>query len=165
MNSPEEARLRKSIRYYILFFIFAIVLSGLTTFPLESELRLLHENVNSLPSFLRDWITQVYFAIKDTNEKYYFLAYGYDWLGFAHLVIAICFIGPLKDPLKNIWVVQWGMIACLCVFPLALIAGAIRGVPMYWRLIDCSFGLVGFILLYLCYKKILKLEKILALKH
>ena len=165
MTSPEEARLRKSIRYYILFFIFAIVVSGLTTFPLETEMRFLHEHVHSLPAFLRGWITQVYFAIKDMNEKYYFLAYGYDWLGFAHLVIAICFIGPLRDPVKNIWVVQWGMIACICVFPLALIAGGIRGVPMYWRLIDCSFGLVGFILLYVCYKQILKLEKILIPKH
>jgi hypothetical protein len=59
------------------------------------------------------------------------LAYGTDWLAFAHLVIAIAFLGPLKDPVRNIWVVEFGMIACLLVIPLALICGPIRGIPFY----------------------------------
>jgi len=42
------------------------------------------------------------------------------------------------------------MIACAMVVPLALICGAIRGIPFDWRLIDCSFGVVGGIPLYLC---------------
>jgi hypothetical protein len=74
-------------------------------------------------------------------------------------VIAVAFIGPLKDPVKNIWVMQFGMIACVMVFPLAFIAGPIRGIPFYWQLIDCSFGVFGFLLLYVCYRKILGLEK------
>ena len=33
------------------------------------------------------------------------------------LVIAIVFIGPLRDPVKNVWVVEFGMIACALVVP------------------------------------------------
>lgn len=41
-------------------------------------------------------------------------------------MIAIAFIGPLRDPVRNIWIIQWGMIACVLVIPLALLAGAAR---------------------------------------
>jgi hypothetical protein len=98
--------------------------------------------------------------VKDTNTKYPFLSYGTDWLAFAHLVIAVAFLGPLKNPVKNIWVIEFGIIACLMVFPLAFIAGAVRGIPFYWRLIDCSFGVLGLIPLVWCYKLIRKLEQI-----
>jgi hypothetical protein len=49
----------------------------------------------------------------------------------------------------NIWVTQAGMMACVLVVPLALICGPLRGIPFYWRLIDCSFGVGGIILLWL----------------
>ena len=42
------------------------------------------------------------------------------------------------------------MAASVGVLPLALIAGAVRGIPLQWRLIDCSFGVLGFALLYYC---------------
>jgi hypothetical protein len=69
-------------------------------------------------------------------------------------VIAIAFLGPLKDPVKNIWVVEFGMIACVLVIPLALICGAIRDIPLYWRLIDCSFGVFGLIPLVMVWRMI-----------
>ena len=160
MNIDEETRLRKSIRRFILFFILIIVISGITVFPMEAELAFIHNHITSFPAFLRNWLSQAYFAVKSTNVQYPFLAYGTDWLAFAHLVIAMILIGPLRDPVKNIWIIQWAMISCICVFPLALIAGPIRGIPFYWQLIDCSFGVVGFIFLYLCYRKILNLVKL-----
>jgi hypothetical protein len=80
------------------------------------------------------------------------MAYGTDWLAFGHLAIALFFIGPLIDPARNIWVIQAGLIACVAVIPLALICGPIRGIPIYWRLIDCSFGIGGFIPLWLALK-------------
>ena len=163
MNIENEKKLRTTIRNYILFFIFAIVLSGLSTFPIETELAWMNEHLQSFPAFLQGWLHQVYLAVRDVNEKYPFLSYGTDWLAYAHLVIAIAFIGPLRDPVKNIWVIQWGMICCLCVFPLAFIAGAVRGVPVYWRLVDCSLGVIGGILLYLCYVRIIRLKSILEL--
>jgi hypothetical protein len=44
------------------------------------------------------------------------------------------------------------------VVPLALIAGSIRGIPFYWRLIDCSFGVAGAALLWPCRRAIQALE-------
>jgi len=155
MNPPE---LKKRIRNQLIFFIAALVLSGLTAFPIEAELHWVNSHLSEAPQYLRDWIGQVYLAVKDTNEHYPYLGYGTDWLAFAHLVIAVAFIGPLRDPVRNIWVVQFGMMACLMVFPLALIAGAVREIPFFWQLIDCSFGVFGFLALYNCYRTILRLE-------
>ena len=103
-------------------------------------------------SGLTAWIVTVGDALTTTEGRFPFLFYGYDWLAFAHLVIAVLFIGPIKDPVRNIWVIQWGMIAYAMVVPLALICGQIRGIPFGWQLIDCSFGVVGVIPLYLCYR-------------
>jgi hypothetical protein len=71
------------------------------------------------------------------------MPYGTDWLAFAHMMIAVAFIGPFRDPLRNVWVIDFGIIACVAVVPTAMIAGALRGIPLWWRLIDCSFGLFG----------------------
>jgi hypothetical protein len=88
-----------------------------------------------------------------------FLAYGTDWLAFAHLVIAVAFIGPFIDPVRNKWIITFGLISCAGVIPLALIAGPIRGIPFPWRLIDCSFGIFGCIPLLRCRSLILDLER------
>ena len=42
--------------------------------------------------------------------------------------------------------------------PYALLFGAIRGIPFWWRLIDCSFGVFGLIPMALCHKWAAKLE-------
>lgn len=152
------------IRAWIVFFIVALALSGITAFPLETELRLASDILHStampqlLPGFVA-WIDQVRDALIATNDAYPFLAYGTDWLAFAHLVIAVAFIGPLRDPVRNIWVIQWGMIACVGVIPLALIAGAIRGIPFVWTLIDMSFGVVGIIPLIVVYRLVRRYER------
>ena len=91
------------------------------------------------------------------GRQYPFLAYGTDWLAFAHLVIAAAFWGPIRDPVRNQWVVDFGILACLAVIPLALICGPIRGIPPGWRLVDCSFGVVGLIPLVIVRGMILRL--------
>ena len=165
MKTENEDKLRKQIKNLIILFIVGLVISGITAFPIESELAIVNANTSSFPDYFQNWINEVYLAVKSTNENYPYLSYGTDWLAFAHIVIAVAFIGPVKDPVKNIWVIQFGMIACIMVFPLAFIAGAIRGIPLYWQLIDCSFGVFGFALLYLCHRWILRLEKILQRKN
>jgi hypothetical protein len=156
-----ENAIRKSIRNWVMFFIAGLVLSGLTAFALETELAWLNHFFSNRPSSLSFWINRVYLALQDTNRKYPFLAYGYDWLAFAHLVIAIAFFGVLKDPLRNIWIIQFGRIACCLIFPLAFIAGYARGIPFYWQLVDCSFGVIGLIPLSIVFHKIKKLETII----
>lgn len=160
MKTKTEIELRKRIRIWLIIFITCLVLSGITAFPLETELAFLQECTIHSNLFIRTWVNKVYEAIKETNCNYPYLAYGTDWLAFAHIVIAVAFIGPLRDPVKNIWVIEFGIIACFMVFPLAFICGNIRGIPFYWQLIDCSFGVFGFIPLYLCRRDILQLEKI-----
>lgn len=80
---------------------------------------------------------------------------------FAHFVIAIAFIGPYKNPVKNIWVIEFGMIACVLILPYAFAFCALRGIPYWWTLIDCSFGVFGIIPLWICRQKILEMEKLL----
>lgn len=161
----EENKLRKRIKYFIIFFIVGLILSGVTAFPIESELAFIKQKLSSSPGYLKNWINTVYLAVAATNKNFTYLSYGTDWLAFAHLVIAVAFIGPLKDPVRNIWIIQFGMIACIMVFPLAFIAGYIRQIPFYCRLIDCSFGVIGFFPLFFCYKDTLKLEKFQADKR
>jgi hypothetical protein len=57
-------------------------------------------------------LDEVLIGIRHTSKDYPFLFYGYDWLAFAHFVLAILFIGPLRDPVKNKWVIEFGIIAC-----------------------------------------------------
>lgn len=165
MKTKTEQQLRKTIRIWLLLFIVFLILSGLTAFPLETELKLLVESTGNAPEFLKQWLFNVYTALKETNLKYPFMAYGTDWLAFAHIVIAVAFLGPLKDPVRNIWVIQFGMIACLLILPLAGICGPVRGIPFYWQLIDCSFGVIGFIPLHICYRHIVELEQLMNYKQ
>lgn len=161
------ASLLRRVRIWLSLFIAGLVLSGITAFPLETELRWLdrflhaHENATGAGS-LYDWIDRVRYGLVKTNGNYPFLAYGTDWLAFAHLVIAVAFIGPLRDPVRNIWVIDFGLIACAMVPLLAFIAGPIRGIPLYWRLIDCSFGVFGAIPLWICRRDIQRLEALSA---
>ncbi|MBX2924520.1 MAG: hypothetical protein KF746_20130 [Chitinophagaceae bacterium] len=153
-------RLKKSIRKWMLFFIVSLLLSGITAFAVETELHWVLSWWPETHSSFYNWLVTSCDAIRDTNEKYPYIAYGYDWLAFAHIVIAVAFIGPLVDPVRNIWIIAVGCIACVLIFPLAFIAGHIRHIPVYWRLIDCSFGIFGLIPLLVCYKKTRMLENI-----
>lgn len=161
-NSQDPRRLRL-IRLLLGLFVMGLVLSGITAFPLPWELRLLTswfgEGTILGTTFpgLAYWLSYVQEGLETTEREYSFLAYGTDWLAFAHLVIAVAFWGPLKDPVRNIWVVEFGMIACLLVIPLALICGPIRGIPFYWQLLDCSFGVLGLIPLAIARRLILSL--------
>lgn len=147
--------LTRRIKIYIAIVIIGLAVSGITAFPIESELALLARPGNSA---MNHWLNTIYRAVKTTNQAYPWLSYGTDWLAFAHVMLAVLFIGPLRDPVKNIWVIEFGMIACVSIFPLAFIAGSIRGIPVFWRVIDCSFGVIGIIPLYLSHAAIKKLN-------
>ncbi len=165
-RSMKQTNHLRRARFWLSILMVGLVLSGITAFPLESEIRLLDAtlHISSLRAIANStgllwWIDRVCNGVTETNAQYPFLAYGTDWLAFAHLVIALAFIGPWLDPVRNKWVITFGLIACAGVIPLALIAGSIRGIPLGWRLIDCSFGVVGSIPLLLCRRHVLALEK------
>jgi len=138
-------------------FIAGLIVSGLTAFPLLAELSLLCRWLGiddpaayKTVSGLRGWIAFVFFGLQKTYTAFPFIGYGTDWLAFGHLIIALFFIGPFRDPIRNAWVLRVGLVACAAVIPLALICGAIRGIPFAWRLLDCSFGVVGALPLLYC---------------
>ncbi|KJS59279.1 membrane protein [Streptomyces rubellomurinus] len=153
-------------RRWLRFFVVCLVLSGLTAFPLETESRWLVEFASGPAAPVTDhfpavtaWFEQVHQGIVETDERYPFLAYGTDWLAFAHLVIAAAFWGPIKDPVRNIWVIRWAVIACGAVVPLALFCGPLRGIPVLWRFIDMSFGVLGAIPLLMVLRALRPLER------
>lgn len=155
----------RRFRVVLSLFIFGLVLSGITAFPLLYELRLLDRYFGSAGDFaastpdgLNLWISTVRQGLEATYVAYPWMAYGTDWLAFGHFVIAMFFIGPLLDPVSNRWVLIVGIIACFAVIPLALIAGTIRQIPFYWSLIDCSFGVIGVIPLIYCLHLVPKIK-------
>ena len=163
MNPDEQQTpTLKRIRFLLLLFIVGLVFSGATAIPLVTEIKNLPPILSWLgidePSGAYVWIEKIKQALVEMNARYPFMAYGTDWLAFAHFVIAIAFIGPWRDPARNVWVIDFGMIACLLVVPFAFIMGEVRGIPIGWRLIDCSFGVLGIIPLWICRREIEKLK-------
>lgn len=150
----------RAIKICLWIIIIGLALSGITAFPIQTELSILVKHEAAYPVMMRNWLHIIYNAVKATNQAYPYLSYGTDWLAFAHLMLAILFIGPLKDPFKNKWVIEFGMIACIAIFPLAFIAGGIRNIPLFWRLIDCSFGVFGIIPLIIAYRIMSKMKQV-----
>lgn len=148
------------VKFLLGSFMLALIVSGLTAIPLKWEIDILENLIGngtfmqSLWPPLSNWISYVHQGITETGYKYPFIAYGTDWLAYAHIMIAITFIGPLRDPARNVWIVKWGMIACVSLIFVALIFGYARGIPLFWRLLDCTFGILGFVTLFAAYKYI-----------
>jgi hypothetical protein len=173
MKTSRTQQLRQRIRFLTWLFIVGLVLSGATAIPLQWELDTTANILGVADSTsgpatngLVKWILKVRDALRDTNANYPFIAYGTDWLAFGHFVIAIAFVGALRDPVRNIWLFQFGLIACVLLVPYAFVFGGLRGIPVPWRLIDCSFGVFGFIPLWLCHRSAAELaRKLLPNSH
>ncbi len=159
----ETERIRRRIRYLLILFSLALVISGLTAVPIKWEIDILQDIIGEgtwmeqVWAPMAHWISFVHRGLTETSQEYPFIFYGTDWLAFAHIVIAVAFLGPLRDPVKNLWVVEFGMIACVLVFPTVMIFGPIRGIPFFWCLLDCSFGMLGIIPLWLSRRYIQRL--------
>ena len=159
-----EQTLRRRIKSLTGLFIVGLVLSGVTAIPLPGELTWLVNifGANESPSEMARWLLRIRDALVQTRERQPFLFYGMDWLAFGHFVIAIAFVGAWRHPVRNRWLFDFGLIACGMVIPYALIFGGWRGIPLWWRLIDCSFGAFGAIPLWLCRRWAGELERLVS---
>jgi hypothetical protein len=148
--------MKRKIQIVTVLFMLLLVFSGLTAIPVKQEVDWLIRHVGNMDVRLLQFLYIVKEKLDATPNM---VLYGFDWLAFAHIVIAVNFIGVLINPVKNKWVVQFGIIACVLVFPTAFTMGGIRGIPFFWQLIDCSFGVGGLFFLITIYRWILQLEK------
>ena len=149
----------RRIRLLIALVIAGLIGSGISTFPLLRESALLEQLVRAwgLPPFIVTWIAQVHAGLTEIYAAHPFIGYGTDWLGFGHIAIAIFMIGALIDPVRNIWLIHAAMLACILVVPTALICGAVREIPLWWRAVDSAFGIIGFIPLWIASRMIRQL--------
>ena len=162
--TPTTATTR--FRLMMAAFIAGLLVSGVTAFPLLGEMRLLVSWLGLTDATspaghggLEFWILTIRFGLEDVYGRYPWVAYGTDWLAFGHIVIALFFVGPLLRPAGTRQVLYAGIAACVLVVPLALICGGVRGIPLEWRLIDCSFGLLGIVPLLYCLRLLREVER------
>ena len=152
-------QLLKQIRILMWFFVISLVLSGLTAIPAETELELL-QRFFSRDNMIGNWLNKVLQGVILTENNYPYLFYGYNWLAFAHFAFAILFAGAMKDPVRNKWIIDFGIICCILIIPYGMLMGNYRGIPAGWRLIDCCFGILGSILLLICRRKLRQIESL-----
>lgn len=127
---------------------FGLLVNGLTVFWLPWETRAFVAAVwgDAPPqSGIHAWFAHVRDAVADVEARHPKLFYGLDWLGYAHIILAILFLGAARDPVRNEWVIRWGLIACGLVVVHALIFVPIRGLPWWWIFVDSSFGVAASI--------------------
>ena len=163
-NSGVDRRefLLRRIRVLLVGFVVGVVLAGVTAFPLTQEAivgaRLMGAQ-RGAPG-MSGWIALVRDGLVETDRKYPFIAYGTDWLAFGHLMIAAAFWGPIRDPVRNVSTVRWGVLCCVASVPVALVCGPLRGVPPFWLPIDCAFGLIGIVPLLVVLRDVRELESL-----
>ena len=149
----ENPRALASTRIWLALFSLALIASGLTAIFAREGLRLLDplfgqgSLLQSVWPSMSAWLSLVYQALEETHDRYPFLAYGYDWLAFGHFIISIPFIMAIRDPIRHSWVTTYGIAACVAVLPFAIVFGAIRGIPLFWRVVDTLFGIGGLVVL------------------
>jgi len=138
----------RQIRAAILVVIAGLIVSGVTAFPLLTELNWIC-GLLAGPSLdpgshsgMLHWLLKVREGLEVTYGTYPFIAYGTDWLAFAHLTIAMFFVLPWRDPQRYAGVLTVGIVASVLILPLAFICGPLRGIPLWWRMIDASFGIL-----------------------
>ena len=153
-------QLQKEIKGWLLFFMISIIGTGITAFSIQWQIESALEIRKVFPQELINWLNRVNAGVKEISTNQPYMLYGTDWMAFAHIVIGIAFIGPYRNPVKNKWIVEWGIITCALIIPTALIAGPIRGIPFFHQLIDCMFGILGVIPLWIVRNKIIKLESV-----
>jgi len=160
-----ELILRRRIRWLTSLFIIGLVISGVTAIPLVTELNWLvswfgfeGQTSATASTELARWLLRIRESLVTTQAAHPQLFYGTDWLAFGHIVIAVAFIGALRDPVRNRWLFDFGLIACALVIPWTFVFGAVREIPLWWRLIDCSFGVLGAVPLWWCRKWARELE-------
>lgn len=140
---------------------FGLLVSGVTIWPAVPELKTAVHIIwgdGEPAGVLHEFILRSIEGIESTTANYPFMLYAHDWLAFAHIVLAILFAGAMRDPVRNIWVVQCGLIMCALVPVLAGICIPIRGLPPRWFWLDFAFAPAAALPLWVALRDIRRAE-------
>jgi len=140
---------------------FGLLVAGITVWPAVPELRMAVRVVwgDAAPTgILHGFVLQAIEGLEATQANYPFMLYAHDWLAFAHIVLAILFAGSMRDPIRNVWIVQCGLIMCALVPVLASVCIPLRGIPSIWFLIDFAFAPAAALPLWIALRDIRRAE-------
>ena len=139
---------------------FGLFVSGVTIWPWDIELSFAISALQAIagPEPLIQLLQDIQQDMRLLEQSNSFVLYVADWLAFAHLVLAVLFLMALKNPIRNVLVVRFGILCSLSVPVLAITCIPMRGIPLFWILIDSSFALCA-IPLWIALKDIRKLEQ------
>ena len=141
--------------------VFGLFMSGITIWPAVPELKMVVRIVwgnGESAGVLHSFILRAIEGLESVEVNYPFMLYAHDWLAFAHIVLAILFAGAIRDPVRNVWIVQCGLIMCVLVPILAGICITIRGLPMVWFWIDFTFAPAAALPLWIALRDIRRAE-------
>jgi len=139
-----------------------LLVSGVTIWPASWELETLVDVVwgpGPASGVMHGFILRVIEAIEQVGAKHPFLFYAGDWLVFAMIVLAILFYGARRDPVRNVWIVQCGLIMCVLVPVLAGVCVPLRGLPAGWFWVDTAFAPAAGLPLWIALRDIRRIEK------
>jgi len=150
----------KKIRTYTALLMAGLVIAGVPAFFIPWGVDLI-VNHSPLPKWINQtaWLNYVLNGVIQIDKSYDFIWYGMDWMAFAHLLFAILFYGLYKDPIRNKWLVSFGLVACVAIAPIALGFGHLRGIPLIWQFLDMAFGVIAGALLLRIKSLIQSIEK------
>ena len=139
-----------------------LFISGVTVWPAVPELKALVSLVwgdTAVTTDLHRFILLAIAGLEETKKHYPFMLYAGDWLAFAHIMLALLFAGAIRDPVRNKWIVQCGLMMCAFVPLLAGICNPIRELPGWWFWIDFAFAPGAALPLWIAYSDIRQLER------
>ena len=140
---------------------FGLFVSGVTVWPAISELKF------AINLFWGDaeptgeahrFTVRILESLEVIKRDHAPIMYGYDWLAFAHVCLAILFAGAARDPVRNIWIIQCGLIMCALIPVLAAICIPLREIPFFWFFIDFAFAPATALPLWIALRDVRKIE-------
>jgi len=140
---------------------FGLFVSGVTVWPAVPELKAAVSFIWGAAEpagVLHGFVLKAIEGLEKVAAEYPFMLYAHDWLAFAHIVLAILFAGAMRDPVRNVWIVQCGLIMCALVPVLAGICIPIRGLPLCWFWLDFAFAPAAALPLWLALRDIRRAE-------
>ena len=139
-----------------------LFVAGVTVWPAVWELKTAVKWIwgdQAATGELHRFILRAIAGLEETKQRFPFLLYAHDWLAFAHIMLAIMFAGAIRDPVRNKWIVQCGLIMCALVPVLGGTCIPIRQLPGFWFWIDFSFAPGAALPLWIAYRDIKHVER------